>query len=144
MRAGGLEVALAGALLGAFLTIPVRWAHLSFGVAFALLVLAHIGRRRRVYLAVLRRRRRRAVVSAVLVGSAVVMTVSGIVQWASVAAAIPWHGASSMLLILLATGHAIRRVRRGRARGAAAERAVNSTSPTSPVGGFKERLQHPD
>ncbi|MGQ0716818.1 MAG: hypothetical protein ACT4NP_05765 [Pseudonocardiales bacterium] len=119
MRAGGLEVALAGALLGSFLTIPVYWAHLTFGVAFVLLVLAHIGRRRRVYLAVLRRRRRRAVVSAVLVASAVVMTVSGVVQWAGVTAAISWHGASSMLLILLGTVHALRRVRRRRApRGA--------------------------
>lgn len=82
------------------------WAHLTFGVAFALLALVHVGRHRRVYLAVLRQRRRRAVVSAVLVASAVVMTVSGAVQWAGVTAAIPWHGASSMLLILLGAGHA--------------------------------------
>jgi hypothetical protein len=47
----------------------------------------------------------------VLVASAVIMTVSGIVQWACVAAASPWHGASSMLLIVLGAGHAIRRVR---------------------------------
>lgn len=114
MRAGGLEVAMAGTLLGSFLTIPAYWAHLTFGVAFVLLASVHIGRRRRGYLAVLRRRRRQAVVSTVLVASAVIMAVSGIVQWAGVVAAIPWHGASSMLLILLGAGHAIRRVRRGR------------------------------
>ncbi|HZA17440.1 MAG TPA: hypothetical protein VE645_11215 [Pseudonocardiaceae bacterium] len=77
MRTGGLEVALAGALLGSFLTIPAYWAHLTFGAAFVLLASVHIGRRRRLYLAVLRRRHRRAVVSAVLVARYVGYVVTG-------------------------------------------------------------------
>ncbi|MGH3901401.1 MAG: hypothetical protein ACRDTA_24740 [Pseudonocardiaceae bacterium] len=93
----------------------------------------HIAQRRRLYLAVLRRRRR-AVVSAVLVASAVIMTVSGVVQWAGVAAAIPWHGASSMLLILLGAGHAIRRVRHGRLADCRVGRLTfSSAMPTGPA-----------
>ena len=119
MRARWVEAALFGTLLGSFLTIPVAWAHLTLGSAFAVLAAVHVVGRRGVYLAVLRWWRRRAMATAVMVTVAVVMTVSGFVQWAGVSAAVPWHGASSVLLLLLAAGHATRRLRRWPARSRA-------------------------
>ena len=118
MRAGWWEAGLAATLLGSFLTVPVFGAHLSLGVAFALLASAHAARRRRIYLAALRRCRRRATTTGALIVSAVVVTLSGFVQWAGTAAAIPWHAASSMLLVLLGVGHAVRRLRAARRRSA--------------------------
>lgn len=106
---GWLEIAVAITLLGSLLTIPLLWVHLSLGGAFTVLAAIHVARWRRIYLAILRRSCRRASVSGLLLGSAIVMTVSGVVQWSGVTAAIPWHGATSMLLLLLAIGHAARR-----------------------------------
>jgi cation transport ATPase len=116
VKAGWLEVAMGATLVGSFLTISVDWAHLALGIALVALTAAHVGLRWRVYRAVLRRWRRRAVSSGALIGSAVVMTAAGFVQWGGVPAAIPWHGAGSLLLILLTVGHAARRLWRRRRR----------------------------
>lgn len=114
---GWLEIAVAITLLGSLLTIPLQWVHLSLGGAFTVLAAIHVARWRRIYLAILRRSRRRASVSSLLLGSAIAMTVSGVVQWLAIPAAIAWHGATSMLLLLLAIGHAAPRLcRRKRPR----------------------------
>lgn len=107
---GWLEIAVAVTLLGSLLTIRWPWAHLSFGGTFTVLAAIHVARRRRIYRAILRRSWRRAIVSSLLVGSAIAMAVSGVVQWPGVPAAIPWHGATSMLLLLMAIGHGARRL----------------------------------
>jgi ammonia channel protein AmtB len=116
MRAGGLEAAIGATLLGSFLTIPIPWAHLVLGTAFALLSAAHLALRWRTYRAVLRRWHRRAAASGALAGSAAVTTAAGLVQWAGLPAAISWHAAASLALVLLTAGHATRRLWRRRRR----------------------------
>lgn len=125
---GWLELAIAITLLGSLLTIPLPWANLSLGGAFTVLAAVHVAGRHRLYLAILRRSRRRATVTSLLLGSAIAMTVSGLVQWPGVPAAIPWHGATSMLLLLLTIGHATRRLRR-RKRARAGRRAQPTRAP---------------
>lgn len=67
----------------------------------------HVRRWRRVYRAALRRRDRRRVTSTtVLITVAAAATVTGFAQQALGASAIPWHGATSTLLVLLAAAHA--------------------------------------
>lgn len=105
------ELAVLESLLASFLTIPLAVPHIALGVVWATLAAVHVACRRRIYGAVLRRvLRRRVVATTALIGTALVVVVSGLVQWAGVAAAIPWHGGSSMLLLLLAGGHAARRL----------------------------------
>jgi hypothetical protein len=58
------------------------------------------------------------------------MTAAGFGQWASVPAAIPWHSAASLLLILLTAGHAARRLWRRRRKSG----ATWQTEPVSPMG----------
>lgn len=111
-----LELAVLASLLASFLTIPLTVPHIVLGVVWAALVALHVTRRRRIYGAVLRRGlRRRGMATTMLISTALVVTVSGLVQWAGMPAAIPWHGGSSMLLLLLAGGHAARRLRLWRA-----------------------------
>lgn len=106
-----LELAILASLLASFLTIPLAVPHIALGVVWATLTAVHVARRRRIYGAVLRRNlHRRGVATTALISTALVVTVSGLAQWAGMAAAIPWHGGSSMLLLLLAGGHAARRL----------------------------------
>lgn len=129
---GWLEIAVAITLLGSLLTIPLQWAHLSLGGAFTDLAAIHVARWRKIYLAILRRSCRRASASGLLLGSVIVMTVSGVVQWSGVTAAIPWHGATSMLLLLLAIGHAAHRLgRRKRDRRSAPATHHPTVEPTT-------------
>lgn len=111
------ELAVLVALLASFLTIPLRLPHVAAAIVWAALTAVHVARRRRIYAALLRSgRRRRVVATTALIGCAAVVTVSGFVQWAGVAAAIPWHAGSSTLLIALAAAHAVRRLWRVRTR----------------------------
>lgn len=106
-----LELAVLASLLASFLTIPLAVPHITLGMVWATLTAVHVARRYRIYVAVLRRSlRRRGMATTVLISTALVVTVSGLAQWAGMAAAIPWHGGSSMLLLLLAGGHAARRL----------------------------------
>lgn len=115
MRRLWLELSVLTTLFVSFMTIPLEIPHLvSSGIWIALTGL-HVYRRRNIYLSVLRRgQRARSVASTILVVLAVVVTVSGLVQWAGVLAAVPWHAGSSVLLMAVAAGHAARRLWRRR------------------------------
>ncbi|HEY3894321.1 MAG TPA: hypothetical protein VGL88_03025 [Pseudonocardiaceae bacterium] len=129
-----LELGALGMLLASFLTIPLPVPHIVTGAVWMALTAAHVARRRRIYRAFLRsdRHRRRVVASTALIGCAVLVVVSGFVQWAGPdsisAAAIPWHAAGSMALILLAVAHAARRLRRIRQPRAAVDRHHHGSS----------------
>ena len=89
---------------------PLTVPHIALDVVWATLAAVHVARRRRIYGAVLRRGLRwRAVATSVLISTALVVTVSGLAQCGGMAAAIPWHAGSSMLLVLLAGSHAARK-----------------------------------
>lgn len=118
MRALLLEFAVLAGLLASFLTVRLPWPHLAAGSALAVVAGGHVLRWRRVYRATLRRRDRRRAASTTLLGAAAAAaTVTGFVQQAAGDSAIPWHGATSTILILIATGHATRRLRRRRRAG---------------------------
>jgi hypothetical protein len=129
-----VELGVLATLLVSFLTVPLPLPHVTAGTMWVALMAVHGARRRRSYTALLRsarssvagRRPRRLVASTMLIGSAAMVTLSGFAQWADVAAAIPWHAGSSMLLIVLAVFHASRRLwwmRRRRAQFANSESA---------------------
>jgi hypothetical protein len=111
-----LEFGILAALLASFLTVPLPVPHIVGGAAWAALAGLHVARRRRLYTAVVRSRSRRALTTTVLVACAVVVTVTGVLQWTDVTAAIPWHTGSSTLLVLLAAAHAAPRLLRRRRR----------------------------
>ncbi|MGH3671177.1 MAG: hypothetical protein ACRDSH_11150, partial [Pseudonocardiaceae bacterium] len=127
MRRLLIELGVLGTLLVSLLTIPLAVPHAVTGTVWMALTAAHVARRRRIYRALARSgRRRRVAASTALIGSAVLVVVSGFVQWAGPdsvsAAAIPWHAGSSMVLILLAVTHAARRLRRIRRPRTAVDR----------------------
>jgi hypothetical protein len=95
MRYLQLELGVLAVLLASFLTIPRQVPHIVAGVAWTLLTGAHVARRRRVYAAIVRSRRRRALATSVLLACTGLVTVSGVLQWADMTAAMPWHGGSS-------------------------------------------------
>lgn len=120
------ELAVGATLLVSFLTIPLPLPHVASAAAWAALTCVHVARRRRIYLVLLRRahyreiRWPRVAATTMLIVCAAVVTLSGLVQQAGVAAAIPWHGGSSVLLIVIVTAHAVPRLwrlRRLRRRG---------------------------
>lgn len=128
-----LELGVLVMLLVSFLTIPLALPHLVTGTVWMALTAAHVARRRRIYRALLRSdRHRRVAASTALIGCAVLVAVSGFVQWAGPdsisAAAIPWHAGSSMVLILLAVAHASRRLWRALRPRAAAHRHDHRSS----------------
>ncbi|MGH3767112.1 MAG: MDM10-complementing protein 1 domain-containing protein [Pseudonocardiaceae bacterium] len=120
-----VELGVLAALLASLLTIPLPLPHVATATGWLALTAVHVARHRRSYVGLLRAvhssarsRRLRLAGSTILIGCAAAVVLSGFAQWAGVTAAIPWHGGSSMLLIVLAAAHASRRLWRMRRRHA--------------------------
>ena len=106
------DVPVAVLLLVGFFTVPVGTVgHVVAGSAFAAIVIVHLVTRRNLAARLWRGvRRSRALVrqrwtSWAAIASAIVLTVSGFVQWAGVAGAIPVHSSFTYVLFLVAGVH---------------------------------------
>lgn len=106
------DLPVAALLLIGWFTIPTGIVHVVAGVLFVAVAAFHVLTRPRLLSAV----RRLRVTTWVVIVSAVIMTVSGFVQWAGVQAMIPVHAGSSGVLIIAAVVHVWQRRRRLKAR----------------------------
>lgn len=115
------DVPVAVLLVGSWLALGAGGlAHVVVGLAFVAAAGWHLATRPVSPAALVRAvrdrtregsARRRAAASVALVTAAALMTVSGLLQWAGVTAAVPVHVATSALTILVAAGHVWRRRR---------------------------------
>jgi hypothetical protein len=121
------DVPVAVLLVGSWLALGAGGlAHVVVGLVFVAVAARHLATRP-VSPAALGRAvrdrtreasdRRRAAASVTLVTVAALMTVSGLLQWAGVTAAVPVHVATSALTIVVAAGHVWRRRAALKARG---------------------------
>jgi hypothetical protein len=101
------------ALIAAWLTVSVFWAHLAAGLLFIALVALHLSTRRRLPLCGARR-----LAYGVFIVAATAMAATGLLRWAGMPHRYAWHGGISYLVLGLVAVHlwSIRRALRARIR----------------------------
>lgn len=109
------DLPVAVLFVAGWITVLNAPSHLTVGLLFVAVVVAHVGTRPRLLARVRRslagRGRAHWIVNWIAFVAAAVMTVSGIVQWAGVRAMMPVHSTSSYLVLLAVGVHVWQRRR---------------------------------
>ena len=111
-----------GAMVLAWLTVSVFWAHLAAGLLLVALIALHLLTRHRLPLRGSSSRRRLAY--GVFLVTATAMAASGLMRWARIPPQYVWHGGISYAVLGLVVVHvwSIRRALRARFRAHGRER----------------------
>jgi hypothetical protein len=118
------DVPVLGAMVLAWLTIAVLWAHLAAGLLLVVLIALHLLTRRRLPWRGASPRRR--VAYGVFLVAATAMAASGLLRWAGLPPQYVWHGGISYAVLGLVVVHlwSIRRALRARFRAHRRERVA--------------------
>jgi hypothetical protein len=110
------DVPVLGAMVLAWLTIAVFWAHLAAGLLLVALIAVHLRTRHRLPWRGGASRRRLAY--GVFLVAATAMAASGLLRWAGIPPQYVWHGGISYAVLGLAVVHiwSVRRTLRARLR----------------------------
>jgi hypothetical protein len=106
------------ALIAAWLTVAVFWAHLATGLLLIALIALHLYTRRRWP--------RRRLAYGLFIVAATAMAATGLLRWAGIPPQYVWHGGISYLVLGLVAVHlwSIRRALRARIRTHRRERST--------------------
>jgi MFS family permease len=106
------------ALIAAWLTVALFWAHLATGLLLIALIALHLYTRRR--------RPRRRLAYGLFIVAATAMAATGLLRWAGIPPQYVWHGGISYLVLGLVAVHlwSIRRALRARIRTHRRERST--------------------